>query len=138
MSWRIIFIATKRLKILVSWKFTDTKWQSPKKINSHQSFHFFFEVVKFRANDYQIFINNYNMIMLMIIIFLRCKLFFHWRYIWAKYFFNHLIRIRWYFKINRKIKNCCQIRVLKNLYKTIPVHLHKDKTIEWIAYSWSL
>jgi hypothetical protein len=27
---------------------------------------------------------------------------------------------------------------LKNLYKTIHVHLHKDKTIEWIAYSWSL
>ncbi len=36
-----------------------------------------FEVVKFRLNDYKIFINNYDMIMSMIVIFLHCKMFFH-------------------------------------------------------------
>jgi hypothetical protein len=30
---------------------------------SHQSVQFFFEVVKFRLNDYKIFINNYDMIL---------------------------------------------------------------------------
>jgi hypothetical protein len=69
----------------IPWNFIDTKWQSQKTI-SDQSFHFFFDVVKFIWNDLKIFITNYHMIMLMMITFLRGKMFLHLRCIWAMYF----------------------------------------------------
>lgn len=40
----------------------------------------------------------YAMIMLLIIYFLGCKLFFHWRCTWVKCFINHSTKVKWSFK----------------------------------------
>jgi len=79
--------------IIFPWNFTQTK-KEPLKKKIPSKFSNFFKVVEFKSNDLKIFINtlwydNFDSF--------RLKMFFHWRFIWAKFFSNHLTQIRWNF-----------------------------------------
>jgi hypothetical protein len=64
---------------------------------------------------------HYAMIMVIIMIILGCIMFFH---IWAKCCFIIVQKYIYFSKIILKMAHKYQIRVLKNFYKIICVHLH--------------
>jgi hypothetical protein len=65
--------------------------------------------------------------MLGIMIFLSCKMFFHWYVFGLNVIYSHFTKIKWNCKINEKWDNTFQKSVLKNYSKIIGEHLHKKK-----------
>jgi hypothetical protein len=69
---------------------------------------------------------HHVMVLLMIMIFLCCKMFFHWRCTWIKCYFFHSTKLKWSCKINKKTKLLSN-QVFLNNNKIVGVHLHKGK-----------
>jgi hypothetical protein len=90
-------LQSKKLKKLIlmgifSWKFACTK-RTIRNSLFHQKFQFF---LKSWSSNHMILkwsLVHYVMIMLMIMILFGCKIFFHWRCTWTKWFFIILQKV---------------------------------------------
>jgi hypothetical protein len=78
---------------------------------------------------------HYVIVMLMIMIFVSCKMFFHLRCSWVECCFYHSTRIKWKFKINEKWHSIVKYGVL-TFIELIGVHLHEDTIMNQFSYSW--
>jgi len=72
---------------------------------------------------------HYVTIMLMIINFWNCKMFFHLKCTWVQYLFNHLTTINKIFKINKK---CCHMKGFLKSFINLLVNIYNIKTQLWI------
>jgi len=61
----------------------------------------------------------------MIMSFLGWKMFFHWRFIWAKCFFNHLTKVRWSSEFLKKWQTIIKQGFKKTLIKLL-VYIYKN------------
>jgi len=68
-------------------------------------------------------------IMLIIMNFWDCKMFFQEKCTWAQYIFNHLTTIIWFSKL---IKNCCHTKGFLKTFINLLVNIYNIKVRLWI------